>query len=83
MLAALSREIRSKRRLGELESKIRKEQRGERDIWDPKKETGSLERSAGVKGGDICCENAAKVTIEGKFPYAVYRKGIDSKSILC
>ena len=82
MLAALC-EISSKRRLGELESKMRKGQRGERDIWDPEKETGSLERSTGVKGGDICCENAGKVTIEGKFSYAVYRKGIDSNSILC
>ena len=31
----------------------------------------------------ISCENAGKVTIEGKFPCAIYRKGVVINSILC
>ena len=31
----------------------------------------------------LSIENAGKVTIEGKFPCAVCRKGIGSNSILC
>ena len=55
-------------------------------------ETGSLERSIGVKRVEsntektkmmISSENVGKVTMADKFPSAVYRKGLTIYSILC